>query len=288
MSPSIFSVKRGLAAGGAVLLLGGSAVGIAAAQTAPANTSQTGQAQPGYQAFVSALAQHLGISPAVLQTAISAARTDVGLPASGGFGPGRGGPGGGPGGGKDLTVAAAVIGIPVAQLQQELASKSLTGVAQAHGKNPAEVATALKNAANQHIDQDVASGRLTTAEATLRKQQVDQRVAEQMTQVGVPGGAGGPRGFGRNLDAAATALGIPVNQLHQELPGKSLTQVAQAHSKNPADVAAALKNAAIQRIDQAVASGRLTADQATQQKQQLDQRINQQMTEVVPAATAGN
>jgi len=110
---------------------------------------------------------------------------------------------------------------------------------------------------------------------------------------GGPGGAGGaggparPGGFGRNLATAAQVLGIPVTQLQQELPGKSLTQVAQAHGKNAADIATALKNAAHQRIDQEVTSGRLTADQATQQKTHVDQRIDQQMTEVMPAASTG-
>jgi len=197
MSRSFFSARRSLAAVGAVLLLGGSAVGIAAAQTAPApspvTTATAGQGQASYQAFIDALAKRLGISSAMLQTAIGQARADAGLPAGGGFGPGHGG----------------------------------------------------------------------------------------------PGGPGRPGGFGRNLSAAATAIGIPVAQLQQELPGKSLTDVAKAHSKNPADVATALKNDAHQRIDQAVASGRLTTDQATQQKQQVDQRIDQQMTEVKPAATTG-
>jgi polyhydroxyalkanoate synthesis regulator phasin len=268
-----------------VLLLGGSAVGIASAQTAPAPaTPQAGQTQPGYQAFVDALARRLGLSSATLEAAIGQARTDVGLPATGGFGPGHGGPGGG---GADLSAAATAIGIPVAQLQQELATKSLTDVATAHGKNPADVATALKNAAYQRIDQEVSAGRLTADQATQAKQQASQRIDQQMTQVGLPGGPGGPRGFGRNLDVAATAIGIPVSQLQQELPGKSLAQVAQAHGKNPADVATALKNAEHQRIDQAVASGRLTAEEATQQKQQADQRIDQQMTQVMPAAPAG-
>ena len=58
------------------------------------------------------------------------------------------------------------------------------------------------------------------------------------------------------------AIGIPVTQLQQELPGKSLSAVATAHGKNPADVATALKNAARTRIDQ-------------------------QMTEVTPQAPAG-
>ena len=194
------------------------------------------------------------------------------------------------GGGK-LSAAATVIGIPVTQLQQELATRSLADVATAHGKAAADVATALKNAAHTRIDQEVSAGRLTAAQATQQKQQVDQRIDQQMTQVrpqgGGPSGPGGPRGFGRNFDAAATAIGIPVTQLQQELPGKSLTAVATAHGKNPADVATALKNAAHTRIDQEVTAGRLTADQATQQKQQADSRIDQQMTEVLPQTPAG-
>ena len=88
MSASFFSLKRGLAAGGAVLVLGGSAVGIASAQTAPAGTpSTTSQTpRPGYQAFLDALAKRLNISSSTLQTAIDQARTDAGLPAGGGFG----------------------------------------------------------------------------------------------------------------------------------------------------------------------------------------------------------
>jgi polyhydroxyalkanoate synthesis regulator phasin len=290
MSRSFFSFRRGLAASGAVLVLGGSAIGIASAQTAPSATPTTAQAgQAGFQAFVDALAKRLGISSATLQTAIGQARTDAGLPATGGFGPRGGGPHG-PDGGQDLSAAATAIGIPVNQLQQELATRSLADVATVHGKAAADVATALKNAAHTRIDQAVTAGRLTADQASQQKTQVDQRIDQQMTQVrpqGGPGGPDGPRGFGRNLDAAAQAIGIPATQLRQELSGKSLTDVANAHGKNPADVATALKNAAHTRIDQEVTAGRLNADQATQQKTQVDQRIDQQMTEVVPQAPAG-
>jgi len=191
MSPSFFSLKRGLAAGGAVVLLGGSAVGIASAQTAPAGapTTTTQNGAPGYQAFLDALAKRLNISSAALQTAIGQARTDAGLPADGGFGPrgfgggGPGGPGGFRRGGQDLNVAATTIGIPLAQLHQELATKSLADVATAHGKNPADVATALKNAAHTRVDQEVTAGRLTAAQATQQKQEIDQRIDQHMTEV---------------------------------------------------------------------------------------------------------
>ncbi len=199
MSRLSFSARRGLAATGAVLLLGGSAVGIAAAQStpspSPASSGQTSQATSHYQAFIDALAKRLGISSATLQQAVGQARTDAGLPADGGFGFGHGGGRGGFG--RDLSAAAQAIGIPVTQLQQELAGKSLAQVAQAHGKSPADVATALKNAAHQRIDQEVASGRLTADQATQRKQQVDQAIDQHLTAVAPQGGPGGPRGVAK-------------------------------------------------------------------------------------------
>ena len=103
------SFRRVLAAGGAVLVLGGAAVGIAAAQTQPTPAGQ--QAQNGYQAFIDALAKRLNISSQNLETAIGQARTDAGLPAQGQGFPGRGGRGGREGFGGDLNAAATAIGI---------------------------------------------------------------------------------------------------------------------------------------------------------------------------------
>jgi len=108
---------------------------------------------------------------------------------------------------------------------------------------------------------------------------------------GSPGGPGGPGrpgfpfGFGivqQGLNTAAQTIGISSQQLTQELPGKSLADVATAHNKDPQTVAAALKAAANTRIDQAVSSGRLTADQGNTQKTNIDARIDQFMTMTVP------
>jgi hypothetical protein len=109
---------------------------------------------------------------------------------------------------------------------------------------------------------------------------------------GGPGGAGGP-GFGRivgiggpHLDAAAQAIGITAEALRQELPGKTLSDVARAHNVDPARVATALKNEANTRIDQAASNGRLTAEQVTQAKQRAAEAIDRLMTVQVPAAGA--
>ncbi len=286
------SFRRGVVALGAVAIMGGAAVGIAAAQAQPA-TPTTGQAQSGYQKFIDALAQRLGTTTAKLETAIGEARTDAGLPAGGQGFPGARGKGGPRGGGVGLNAAATAIGITPQQLHTELAGKSLADVAKAHGKTAADVATALKNAAHTRIDQAVTAGKVTADQASTQKTQADQRIDQLVNQVmpqGGPGGfggRGGERGFGGGLDAAATAIGIDAQTLRTELAGKSLADVAKAHGKNPADVATALKNAAHTSIDQAVTAGKLTADQATTHKTQADQRIDQLINQVVPQRGTG-
>jgi len=296
------SLRRVALAGGAVIVLGGAAVGIAAAQTQP---SATPTAEASYQKFVDSLAQKLGVSSQTLQQDITQARQDAGLPANGGFpGQGRGGPrpgAGGPGG-VDFQAAATAIGITPQQLRTELQGKSLTQVAQAHSKNAADVATALKNAAHQRIDQEVSSGRLTADQGNTRKTAVDQRIDQLMTQTLPQAGAGGPGrpgpgGFGgaggpgalfrQGLDTAAQAMGISAQQLRTEIQGKSQAQVVQAHGKQGADVATALKTAANQRIDQAVTNGRLTADQANTMKTNIGQQIDNFVNQVVPQGGPG-
>ena len=291
------NLRRIAVAGVAVLVLGGSAVGIAAAQAQP-STTPSAQQSP-YQKFITALAQRLNVTPQTLQDDISKARQDAGLPDRGqgqGF-PGAFGRGGprGFGAGLDLNAAATAIGITPQQLRTELQGKSLSDVATAHGKNPADVATALKNAAHQRIDQMATNRNLSADQVNTMKTQVDQHIDQLMTQVLPQGGPGRPGAFGfggrgiigQGLDAAAQAIGITTQQLQQELPGKSLADVATAHGKTAADVATALKNAANSRIDQAVSSGKLSADQATTMKTNIDQRIDQFVNQTVPQRGPG-
>jgi transposase-like protein len=105
-------------------------------------------------------------------------------------------------------------------------------------------------------------------------------------------GGAGPQGehrmgMGGGLDTAAQALGISTDQLRQELPGKSLADVAQAHNVDPTTVANALKTAADAQIDQAVADGRISSDQADAAKQRASERIDQMMAQAGPAGRQG-
>ena len=208
------SFKRTAVAGVAALTLVGASLGAVSAQQAPAtspNPAPTAPAGPRQgapdqqqqadrqqreQAFIAAVAAKLGISAEQLQQAMDQTRTELGIQE-------RGGPSGGErrlGGGLDA--AAQALGVTVDQLRQELAGgQTLTQVAQAHNVDPTTVANALKQAANAHIDQEAAAGRIPADQVATAKQRAAERIDQMMTQTGPQGGPagrsareGGPRG----------------------------------------------------------------------------------------------
>ena len=190
-----FSLKRALGAGAAALVLGGVALGMmpGAASTPYAEAADPGDpGRPGIQAFIDLVAQKLGITSDRLTQAMTEARSELGIP-EGRHRFGHKGPG--MHFGLDLSAAAQAIGVTPEELRQELPGKSLAQVAQAHGKTADDVATALKNAANQRIDQAVTNGRLTAEQAAEKKTQAAQHIDELVNRVLPERGARpGPRG----------------------------------------------------------------------------------------------
>jgi hypothetical protein len=209
------SMKRTAMAAAAALTLVGTSLGVAAAQQAPTGPVPTapggsrhgasGQPQANrqqeQQQFIAALAARLGISPDQLQQAMDQTRADLGVTGRGPGGPGAGGDRRmGMGGGLDS--AAQALGVTVDQLRQELAGgQTLTQVAQAHNVDPTTVANALKQAANAHIDQEAAAGRIPADQVDTARQRAAERIDQMMSQAGPqngPGGraaqGGGPRG----------------------------------------------------------------------------------------------
>jgi hypothetical protein len=148
------------------------------------------------------------------------------------------------------------------------------------GLAPDRVISAAKEVQKEQIDAEVAAGRLTAEQAARLKERVD--AGDIMIGRG-PGGPGGPKGHGRggfgvgpDMAALATWLGITPEQLHTELhegTGKSLAQVAQAHGKTRDALTTFLTDQTKARLDQAVAAGRLTRQQADQMLEQFRQNV---------------
>ena len=164
--------------------------------------------------------------------------------------------------GDDLFSAAATyIGITADQLRTEMGTtKSMADVAIAHGKTRDGLVQAL-----------------TTADAQRIAQVVDKKGAPQ-GRGGGPGfgrGPGGPRVMGDPLQAAATYLGTTVADLQTKLQsGQTLAQIANATPSHSRDgLVKAIVDDASAKIDAAQKAGTITADQATQLKTDLQQRI---------------
>ena len=141
---------------------------------------------------------------------------------------------------------------------------------------------AVKDAAKDTIASALQGGSLTQTQADALNQRADQWQPGQGLPLGGKGGRGGHGGGERggfggpgSLDAAAQALGMTSADLMTQLQsGQTLVAIAQAKGVSQDAVKAAIVAAEKAEIDAAVTAGRLTADQATQMKAQIDQRAS--------------
>ena len=139
------------------------------------------------------------------------------------------------------------------------------------GISPDKLSSALKKALTDRVDAAVAAGRITKAEGDALKARIQ---SNDFPIIGGHHGGFGHFGFFGQLDAAAGYLGLTDAQLQTELAnGKSLAQVAKDHGKSVDGLIDALVSSAKQKLDQAVAAGRLTKAQETEMLSGLKDRI---------------
>ena len=196
----------------------------------------------------------------------------------------------GPGAGKGLGVAATALGVPEADLRTALeGGKSIADVAKEKGVDLQKVIDALVAAETARIDADLEAdleaGRITQALADQRRASVAARVAAQVEVTGWPGHGGrgghgrGGHGFKADLTAVAPLLELSEADLRTQLQaGKSLADIATARGVDQQKVVDALVAAETKRIDGAVTTGRLTAEEATAAKAGLAGRITKLVT----------
>jgi hypothetical protein len=163
-----------------------------------------------------------------------------------------------------LPAAAAYLGVTPVALRTELGSgKSLAQVATAKGKSVDGLKAALVAAIKTKVDAAKAAGKLNAARADRllqRAPQLVQRLVNATPRARAPRARAARGGL---LKAAATYLGVTNAQLVTELrSGKSLAQVATAKSKSVDGLEQALLAALKQKVDAAVAAGRLDAARA--------------------------
>lgn len=195
-------------------------------------------------------------------------------------------------GGVAAVIGASAVGVAAAQTTPTPSpTPRATGTPRAGQENHPDAA------AQQQKYLETLAGKLGVTVDKLRT-----AITETRTELGGRGPGGAPGGgdhggrdgmpgirmaMGQELDAVAQLLGMATDDLRTALrSGKSLAQVAQEKGKTAQNVIDLLVSDANARIDQLVANGRLTADQAAQMKQRAATAIPTMVNNTRPAMPA--
>lgn len=185
--------------------------------------------------------------------------------------------------GRGVNVAQAQSPTPAAPTGQpptnSLEQSFWQALATRLGVSLSQLTQAVKDAAEDTVTSAVQAGTLTQAQADQLNQRIDQWQPGQGLPLGKGGGPGGrggpggPMGGPAVFDAVAQALGMTTAELQTSLQGgQTLTAIAQAKGISADTVKQAVVTAKKAEVDAALQSGRLTADQAAERKQQIDQQ----------------
>jgi hypothetical protein len=189
-----------------------------------------------------------------------------------------------------LVVAWGGVAVASSNGPSSAASSFFDDVAKHLGISTQTLSDATKAAAIDQIDAALKAGKITQAQADALKARVQSTTAPFFGfglrgLGGAPGSAGHVRGHGfgfgfggplrDSLPAAADYLGLTVQQLAEKLAaGQSLADVATAQGKSVSGLEQTLLADAKDRLDKAVKSGWLTADQESAILQRLQQGID--------------
>jgi len=173
--------------------------------------------------------------------------------------------------------AAGAIAASGALSPSEERTAVIEDAARQLGVDPDALSDALKQALENRIDAAVEAGRITEEQADALKERL-----ESSGDVPLFGGFGhfghfGPHfgNFGHvgSLEAAAEYLGLSATELRERLEEATLAEIAKDRGKSVDGLTKALVTAAETRIDEAVAAGRLSKEQAAELKAALPDRV---------------
>jgi lipoate-protein ligase A len=195
--------------------------------------------------------------------------------------------------GAKLEAVAKVLGVTAEELKTELATKSLADIAEAKGVDITKVTDALVAEFKVHLDEEVASGEHTQAEADAKLAEFKTRVTDMVNNVRPAGGPegrghGGPgmghgMGHGPKLETVAKVLGVTAEELKAELATKSLADIAKAKGVDITKVTDALVAELKAHLDEDVASGKHTQAEADAKLAKFTTRVTEMVNTVRPA-----
>lgn len=171
-----------------------------------------------------------------------------------------------------LVIAAAALAvaggggaaIAAAQGSSPSPTSFLDAVAKHLGISSEKLEDATKAAATDQVNAALEQGKITKQQADELKARIESGELPPLFGPGPFGGFHGHlHGPGDHLSAAADYLGLTVAQLQEKLAdGQSLADVAEAQGKSVDGLEQAIIDEAEKQLDEAVADGTLTEDQA--------------------------
>jgi polyhydroxyalkanoate synthesis regulator phasin len=194
-------------------------------------------------------------------------------------------------GATGLAVAALVVGLGAAGAvaasrilsPQEESKAVIDDAAKQLGVKPEALSEALKQALKNRIDAAVDAGVLTKEQAKALEERIDSGDYPSLFGLhglgrGLGGHPFGPHGFRDRgpstvMSAAASYLGMSLDDLREALDDKTLAEIAKEKGKSVAGLVAAIVAAESKKIEQAVADGRITQAQATEITSKLKDRM---------------
>jgi DNA-binding CsgD family transcriptional regulator len=201
-----------------------------------------------------------------------------------------------------IAEAVTALGMTEAELKTELqAGKSIADVAKAKNIDLDTVIAKLTAAFKAHLDEEVASGKHTQAEADAKLAEFSTRITTMVNAPGLPmrggkgghgpGGHGGKGGHGPQKFATATlatTLKLTETELQTELKsGKTIKQIADAQNVDIADVKTTLTAAFKAHLDEEVASGEHTQAEADAKLAEFKTRLDDMVNGVRPVGGKG-
>jgi polyhydroxyalkanoate synthesis regulator phasin len=192
------------------------------------------------------------------------------------------------GGMLGIALGAMLLGgTAVAQSDSDgsgLGQSFIDRLAEKLGMTPDELETTIKETQAEAIDAAVADGRLTEEQGEALKERVDS--GPGFLRLMPNTGRAGTHAFRHldiNLATIASELGMTTDELRDELAaGSTLGDVITEHGSTVEEIVTTLVSDAGSELDEAVANGNLTQEQALQILANLPERLTQMIESGLP------
>ena len=189
--------------------------------------------------------------------------------------------------------SAEQIGIEAPALIEELrADNTIAQVAETNGVSVSLLVEALIQPMRDEANEAIANGRITADEAAERLQNAEEKITEALNRTWPEdlgqrnqgrGRHQGNRGPGRILNGAAELLGMPMPELVEGLrSGKSVAEIAAEQGVAFDIIVDAIVAKVRDKVDEAVANGRITPEEALERIEQITNKITEMLSNPLP------